>query len=167
MTRNINRRPPTKPASSTASAKKTGAKKAKNRLPYDTAFEVVQVLHNLPAFTFVLLGAGAMHDSGPTLASVVELIDCFATDSEYKGPAPESLFGDDLAKAKERCEDIIKKVQEQIAKLRQSGETFVLLWHAYGDTEAHFEHSEDNTDWYDIVERLAWHIHSKLMLFAL
>jgi len=135
--------------------------------------EVVPFLEGLPAFTFALLGARGLNESGPTLASVVQMIECFATDREYKGPYPGSLFFDDAVEAQTRQEaiedreDIIKEVQEQIATLRQSGVSFALLWHPYGEQKVRFDDSEGNSDLDDdVIERLACHVQEKLMRFA-
>ncbi len=145
---------------------------AEDPLEYESAFDIVEYLRDLPAFTFALVGDYA-DESGPTLASVVQMIECFATDRECKGPYPGSLFFDDGREAEARQvaiegrEYIIKEVQEQIAKLRQSGKSFALLWRAYGEQKARFDDSEGNSDWDDdVIKWLACHAQEKLMRFA-
>ena len=59
-------------------------KKTKEPLSHDTADEVAEFLYYLPAFTFALFGAPGMNESGPNLASVVGLIDCFVNDSRWR-----------------------------------------------------------------------------------
>ena len=129
----------------------------------DSASEVARSLKHLPAFTFALRSQDGTIESGPNPASVVELLECFVWEIEYNSPLPESKLGDQMAEAIERREQIIKTVQDQIAKLRQSGKWYALLWHAYGDTNVHYEHSDDSPAWPDVAERFAEDICSRLI----
>ena len=143
-----------KAAPSASGAKQKTAKvKAKNPLHDQTIEEIGESFDSVPALSFVFLASDTCM-KGPSLISAVELVDAVAMGRNYGGPYPESLFQEALPKATQRRTEIIKAVEERVAELRRrSNESFILVWHAYGEEKPRLDHSE-NYSWCDMRDLL-------------
>jgi len=123
-------------------------------------YNIGEVFLDLPAFSFILLAPDIeMH--GPTLISVIDLVQSLAADTPYKGPFPESMFQKQCAKAKKRHATIVKDVKRRVAELRRSGEDFILVWHAFGDKRPRCDHSDGYT-WRNMRQELVACLQMKL-----
>ncbi|MGO8750564.1 MAG: hypothetical protein ACLQNE_31840 [Thermoguttaceae bacterium] len=132
---------------------RSNASKVRKKEITDAVDAFVAFLAGLPAFSFVFVTEDGTNRTGPNVISAIDLAECTFNGMNYGGPYPESQFECDKAEASKRGDETILAVEKQVRRLRKSGASFVLCWHAFGESVPYLDYSDDR-DIHDVEKKM-------------